>query len=193
MKKFSTFTGQKVNNEPKVEIKKLNEEDLFKSKVIDLMDDLLKIQTYGPVDRYLRAGNIKITGKEMFLEALMDLMNNKSKGESKAILESLKSTNRDWESIDAKIEEIDFTEKEIVDELKMEKNIISTYKKWGADKNLCTEMFEKNINKIEDGGKAYTYSVICDKISEYKEYPNEFFKKISNKYLERSKQLGFQK
>ena len=71
MKKFSNITNQKVGEEPKKELKKFNEEDIFKAKVVNLMEDFLKIQTYGPIDRYLRAGNIKISGKETFLDCLL--------------------------------------------------------------------------------------------------------------------------
>ena len=104
MKKFSKISGSKVSEEPKVEIK-VNEEDLFKTKVLNLMDQLLSIRTYGPIDRYLRAGNIKISGKEMFLEALMDILKDKSKKDEVKLLESLKSNIRDWEYLDTKIDE----------------------------------------------------------------------------------------
>ena len=104
MKKFSNITNTKVGEEPKVEIKKLNEEDMFKSKVLNLMDQFLSIRTYGPVDRYLRAGSIKISGKETFLEALVSLMDDKSNKTAKDVLESLKGEVGDWESIDNKIE-----------------------------------------------------------------------------------------
>ena len=90
MKKFSNISNVKVSEEPKVEVKQLNEEEMFKAKVMNLMEQLLSVRTYGPVDRYLRAGNIKVAGKEMFLEALMDLLKDKSSKEEKKILESLK-------------------------------------------------------------------------------------------------------
>ena len=71
---------------------------------MSLMEDFLTIQTHGPVDRYLRAGSIKITGKETFLEALMSLMNDKTLGDQTKLLESLKGQIKDWEVIDNKIE-----------------------------------------------------------------------------------------
>ena len=45
MKKFSNITGQKVAEEPKIEIK-ITEADIFKSRVMTLMDDFLKVQIF---------------------------------------------------------------------------------------------------------------------------------------------------
>lgn len=109
MKKFSNITGQKVAEEPKFEPKQLNEEELFKSKLIDLMDNILSVRTYGPVDRYERAGLIKIAGKEMLVEAILDLLTEKSNKEQVRLLESLKSEIKDWKVIDDKIENIFLT------------------------------------------------------------------------------------
>lgn len=106
MKKFSNITGQKVSEEPKVELKQLNEEELFKSKLHELMDQILSIRTYGPVDRYERAGLIKIAGKEMLVEAILDLLTEKTNKEQVKLLESLKSEIKDWKVIDDKIENI---------------------------------------------------------------------------------------
>ena len=105
MKKFSNITGEKILQEPKVEIK-INEEDVFKSKVMRLMDDFLKVQMYGPITRYHVAGTMKVSGKELFLEALMDLLNDKSNKDITKVLESLKSEIKDWKAIDEKIEEV---------------------------------------------------------------------------------------
>lgn len=191
MKKFSKSINQKVNDEPKVEVKKVNEEEIFKSKVLNLMDDFLRIQTYGPVDRYLRAGSIKITGKELFLEALMTLMSDKSNKESKAILESLKSEIRDWTAIDNKIDElVDNKIDSKIDEIKHTKKLISIYEKWGADKQLCVKMFEKHIDGIKTPENAFQKYLACEKLS--KTHDNkDFFKMLSEKYLNKSKQLGY--
>jgi hypothetical protein len=191
MKKFSTSIGQKVNEEPKVEVKKVNEEEIFKSKVLDLMDDFLRIQTYGPVDRYLRAGSIKITGKELFLEALMTLMSDKSNKESKAILESLKSEIRDWSAIDNKIEElVDNNIDKKINEIKHSKKLLSIYEKWRSDKKLCINMFEKHIDGIKTPENAFQKYLACVELS--KKHDNkDIFEIISEKYLEKAKQLGF--
>lgn len=192
MKKFSTSVNQKVNEEPKVEVKKVNEEELFKSKVMDLMDQFLRVQTYGPVDRYLRAGNIKISGKETFLEALMSIMSDKSQKETKAVLESLKGQITDWKTLDNKISELENISESNIDEIKHKNKVLSIYNKYGSDKKLCVKMFENHIEKIEDGKNAYMKYVVCEKLSTSHDNP-ELFKTISEKYFEKSKQLGFSK
>ncbi len=191
MKKFSTTTGQKVNEEPKVEIKKVNEEDIFRSKVMDILDKNLKITTYGPVDRYLRAGSIKISGKELFLEALLDLIEDNSNKKVKSILEGLKSKIRDWETIDEAIENIEVTNRE--NNFKHLNKVLSIYNKWGADKKLCREMFEKHIDGIKTPENAWNKYLITEKISLDNNYPTELFKYVSEKYLEKAKQLGYNK
>ena len=195
MKKFSNITNQKVGEEPKVEVKKLNEEEIFKYKVLNLMDQFLSIQTYGPVDRYLRAGNIKISGKETFLEALMSLMDDKSNKTAKALLESLKSDVRDWEAIDNKIEEVNSKIEEnskSTEEIKHRDKVLSIYNKYGSDKTLCLSMFEKNIDKITDGESAYMKYIVTEKLSNSHDN-SDFFKEVCEKYLEKSKELGFNK
>jgi len=191
MKKFSTTTGQKVNEEPKVEIKKVNEEDIFKSKVMDILDKNLKITTYGPVDRYLRAGSIKISGKELFLEALLDLIEDNSNKKVKSILEGLKSKIRDWETIDEAIENIEVTNRE--NNFKHLNKVLSIYNKWGADKKLCKQMFEKHIDGIKNPENAWNKYLVSEKLSTDNNYPEELFKYVAEKYLEKAKQLGFNK
>lgn len=104
MKKFSNITGQKVSEEPKKEPKQFNEEELFKLKLSNLMDSILSIRTYGPVDKYQRAGLIKISGKEMLVEAILDLLTEKSTKEQTKLLESLKNEISNWSVIDSKID-----------------------------------------------------------------------------------------
>ena len=118
MKKFSNITGTKVSQEPKIETK-INEEDIFKGKVNSLLDDFLTIRTYGPIQRYFNASTIKISGKELFLEALMDLLKDKDLTQETKILESLKSSLKDWEAIDTKIEEANKKIEEIKSKDKM--------------------------------------------------------------------------
>jgi hypothetical protein len=104
MKKFSNITGQKVTEEPKKEVKQLNEEELFKIKLLSLMDSFLTVRMYGPVDNHQRAGLIKISGKELVVEAILDLLTEKSSKEQTKLLESLKNEVGDWEVIDSKID-----------------------------------------------------------------------------------------
>jgi hypothetical protein len=143
MKKFSNITGQKVNEEPKVEIK-IDETETFKMKVLNLMDQYLTVTTFGPVDRYLRAGNIKISGRELLAEALIDLLNSGKEEEQIKVLESLKSEIRDWQVIDEKIQSI-----------KKEKTLISNRNKFNSmlnkyDSESLIEFTKESVNKIKD-------------------------------------------
>lgn len=106
MKKFSSVSGFNVPQKPEEKEVVANEATLFKVKLLALMNSYLTIETYGPVDRYLREGSIKITGQELFAEAVLNLFDEKSIKEQAKLLESLKSTVRDWESIDNKIESL---------------------------------------------------------------------------------------
>jgi hypothetical protein len=143
IKKFSNITGQKVNEEPKVEVKQVNEEDLFKSKLIGLMDHILSVRTYGPVDRYQRAGLIKIAGKEMLVEAILDLLSEKSIKEQTKVLEGLKSEIRDWEVIDTKIESLN-KERTLLSNRNKFKSLLENY----TDGDLLLTVVQKDITKI---------------------------------------------
>lgn len=143
MKKFSKITNQTVSEEPKVEVKQLNEEDLFKSKLMNLMDQILSVRTYGPVDRHQRAGLIKIAGKEMLVEAILDLMTESSVKEQTKILESLKSDVKDWEAIDAKIDSINQQRISLSSRNKF-KSLLENY----TEDELLVKVVENDINKI---------------------------------------------
>jgi len=192
MKKFSNITGQKVGEEPKKELKKFNEEDIFKAKVMNLMEDFLTIQTYGPVDRYLRAGNIKISGKETFLEALMSLMSDTSlKGQAK-ILESLKGEIRDWDAIDTKIqgvnEEIAKTS-EKNKTLSHRNKLSSLFEKYGQDEDLLMQIVESDSKKIKSAESAKLRAITAEYMAEEGKYPKTTFKMIADKFYSRYKEI----
>lgn len=195
MKKFSNITGQKVGQEPKVEMK-LNEEDLFKAKILNLMDQLLTIRTYGPVDRHQRAGLIKITGKEMFLEALMGLFSDKTLKEQAKLLEGLKSEVRDWEMIDIKISDVNTKiseSKEKTELLSQKRNLINLYNKYGNDEELLIQMVERSCDKIKSSETANKRALTADLIANEGKYSKELFIKISEKFNNRAQQLGYKK
>jgi hypothetical protein len=191
MKKFSKISGSKVSEEPKVEIK-VNEEDLFKTKVLNLMDQLLSIRTYGPIDRYLRAGNIKISGKEMFLEALMDILKDKSKKDEVKLLESLKSNIKDWEYLDTKIDEAinRIEESESNSKILTHRNKIQyLFDTYGQDEELLMNMIEESCKKITDKEKSHLRALAAEYMANEGKYPKELFNKISEKFKERTQQL----
>ena len=193
MKKFSNISKVKVSEEPKVEVKQLNEEEMFKAKVMNLMEQLLSVRTYGPVDRYLRAGNIKVAGKEMFLEALMDLLKDKSSKEEKKILESLKGAVSDWEAIDSKIDEVNqkISENQEKDKMIPHRNKLqSLYNNYGQDEEMFMNMVQESCNKITDSEKAYLRGLTAEYMANEGKYPKEVFTKVSELFKEKSKQLG---
>ena len=192
MKKFSNISNAKVGQEPEVKEVKLNEEDIFRSKVVSLMDSYLRIQTYGPVDRYLRAGTLKISGKEMFAEALLTLMSDKSLKEQSAILESLKSTVRDWESIDEKIDQLNSKIEETQTKNKMIEHrdkLESLYERYGKDEEILLKMVESSSEKMKTSEKAHLRALTAEYMSNEGKYPKGVFSKISEKYTERANQL----
>ena len=193
MKKFSNISKVKVSEEPKVEVKQLNEEEMFKAKVMNLMEQLLSVRTYGPVDRYLRAGNIKVAGKEMFLEALMDLLKDKSSKEEKRILESLKGAVSDWEAIDSKIDEVNqkIAENQEKDKMITHRNKLqSLYNNYGQDEEMFMNMVQESCNKVTDSEKAYLRGLTAEYMANEGKYPKEVFTKVSELFKEKSKQLG---
>ncbi len=184
MKKFSKSTGEDVKNEPKVETK-VNEEVEFKSKIFSLMERFLSIQTYGPIDRYLRAGTISIAGKEMFMEALMDVLKDKSLKDETKILESLKSTVSDWESLDRKIDE---AKSKITDDdrITLHRNVIkSIYNNYGHDEELLLKMVDESCNKIEDFDTANLRYVAAESMISDK----KIYSVIAERFKNRSKEI----
>ena len=196
MKKFSNITGQKVGETPKVEDVKINEEDIFKSKVMSLMDQLLSIRTYGPIDRYQRAGNIKISGKEMFLEALMDLLDGKSLKDQAKLLENLKVNVKDWEAIDSKIEDVNnkLTKSYEKVNLRSHKNKLnSLYNNYMGDEDMIMQMVDKMSEKITNSEVAHLRAITAESMSNSGRYPKDIFDKISEKFHNRAQQLGYSK
>lgn len=189
MRKFSNITGQKVSAEPKAD-KKINEQDLLKSKILELMDQFLMIRTYGPVDRYQRAGSIKIAGKEVFLEALINLLSVKSIKDQTKLLESLKSEIGNWELIDNKTNEFSskITECENNNKLLIQKqNILKTYNKYKDDDQLLLQVIEESCKKIKSFDLANQKYLSSEQL--YSENKIQIFKEISEKFKNRANQI----
>lgn len=148
MKKFSNITNQTVGQEPKVDTTKIDETTMFKVKVMNLMEQFLSIQTYGPVDRYLRAGSITIKGKELFAEALLSLLDEKTIKEQTKLLESLKSEVRDWETIDNKID--DLNSKMIGDKFKTNYKVNQLLERYGNDEEMLVSVVEEQSKRVSD-------------------------------------------
>ena len=196
MEKFSKITHQKINEAPQPKIEKVNEEEILKYSIMKLMDDFLKVQLYGPMTGYYVAGTVKVAGKELFLEALLNLLEEAStKGKIK-LLESLKSESSDWKLIDDKIDEIQLELEKISDgklNLHIEK-IKSLYDKYKNDKEMLMQQIDLRISNMKSGRNAFWRGVAAEHLSktpEYSQSERDIMKKIANKYYFRSKQLGF--
>ena len=186
MKKFSNITGEKVGIEPKQEIK-ITEADVFKAKVMRLMDDFLKVQMYGPITRYHVAGTMKVVGQELFLEALMDLLDDKSNKDKVKLLETLKLKVQDWKMIDETIEEI---ESQPTGLYKHKLSIKNIYNKYKSDEELLVEKTEKSANNIKSSDNAFLRYKACESLLNDNNFNTDLIQKMSEKYLNRLKQLN---
>ena len=191
MKKFSKITNQKINEEPKAEVV-ISEEDMFKASVLNLMEKLLTIQTYGPVDRYLRAGSIKISGKELFVEALVDLMSDQTLKEKAKLLEGLKSKIKDWDALDKGIDEINskLNESNKGKMLSHRNKLTSLLRIYKDDRDALLQQVEDQASKIKDGDKAFWRAVTAEQMASEGKFPRALLKQISDKFYFRAKQLG---
>lgn len=146
MKKFSNITNQTIGQEPKVDTTKIDETTVFKVRVMNLMEQFLSIQTYGPVDRYLRSGSITIKGKELFAEALLSLLDEKTIKEQTKLLEGLKSELRDWETLDSKIDDINSK----TSDFKVSHKVGQLLEKYGDDEEMLIRVVEEQSKRVSD-------------------------------------------
>lgn len=181
MKKFTNVSGAKVGQEP-IPVKISNEElevNEFKNSIMKLMDDFLSIRSFGVARPEIMIPT-RIVGKEMFVEALTDLLSQKSNKDIVKALESLKSTNRDWKSIEEKIESISLEDSNI----KEEKKINDILEKWGADEETLKIFLESHTKKI-DFKEAYEKYELVE--SMMRKSSNKLLKLISESYIDKYK------
>ena len=179
MRKFSNITNQTVGQEPKIDTTKIDETTVFKVRVMNLMEQFLSIQTYGPIDRYLRAGSIKIKGKELFTEALLSLLDEKSIKEQTKLLEGLKSELRDWETLDSKID--DLNSKMIGDKFKTNYKVSQLLEKYADDEEMLIQVVEEQSKRVSDVELLQSYK---ESFSSVKLTPDTLFR-ISEIYSKR--------
>ena len=128
MKKFTKISNTSVGEE---KVEKVVNDNTLKFEILSLMDNFLEIKTYGNVSPVYMVPT-KIEGKELFVEALIDFLQEKIEDKSIKVLESLKHEIKDWKSIDEKIESIlEEREKNI-----LKNNIINTIDKYSDNKDL---------------------------------------------------------
>lgn len=174
MKKFSKYTNSPVGEEPK-KTSKVDDQDLFRVKILNLMDDFLKVQTYGPVTRYQVAGTMKVAGKELFLEALMDFLNSTNDKNDIKLLESLKNDIKDHEYLDNKIEWIKSKNNNLYSQRIKIKSLCERY----DDEEIIIEKIKKSLDKISLNERKLR-SLACDDL---------MGSKINQQLLERIKRI----
>jgi hypothetical protein len=195
MKKFSSISGQKVNSEPKVENQKEDQQlNELKFSVIGLMNQFLRIQSYGSARKNILP-MVKITGQDLFVEALMDMLGDQSTQDQIKVLESLKSKSKDWESIDQSINELNLNLQK-TQNLKNSKSHISKVKNlidvYGYDSENFEFVVDRYCDKIKDYDVAYQRAITAKMMTEtskFKSYPSDKLLIISEKFLQRAKQL----
>jgi hypothetical protein len=195
MKKFSSISGEKVNEEPKIKVNKDELEFLaLKASVIKLMDNYLSIRSYGSSRAELLNNSCKISGKEMFAEALIEFLSDKTLQDQIKALESLKSENKDWKSIDNKVNDLHnkisgiSVLRENASQVKKIKTFLETY---GEDEKFDL-MLDTYTKRVKNGKEAYLRSLAANKIIESKtNYSKEKLTQVSEKFLNRAKELGF--
>jgi hypothetical protein len=193
MKKFSSFSGEKVNQEPEVKLAKEQlEKKALKASIMKLMDNYLQIRSNGSVRKELYNNSITIAGKEMVAEALIDLLSDKTYLDQIKALESLKSDNTDWISIDNKINQISekIVENNSIDKIQVKKikSFLDTY---SNDKSFET-ILEKYVSRIKSSDEANLRSVTAQKMmmSDKWTYSKNQLQLISEKFSVKSKELS---
>jgi hypothetical protein len=191
MKKFSKITNQKIGEMPTKEVKKPSNEDIFKIEVLSLLEKFLCVRTHGPIDRYSRAGNIDIVGKEHFVEALINLLSEKTLKDQSKLLEGLKSELKDWSIIDRKIEEFSKKIENIPSNklINQQKKILSIYENYKDDEELLLIQINKYSNKLTSYESALERANVAEQIAKSNDCSKEIFEKIANIYYKKSEEL----
>jgi len=196
MKKFSNMSGQKVNEEPQVKISKEETEILeLKTHIKFLLDNLLSIRSNGSARQELLNNSITISGKDLFIEALVDLLGKKSINESLKTLESLKKDSNDWLTIDNKMNELNnlISDKDTLIQNQKQVKKITTFLEAYSDDERFESILENYTNRIKNSREAYLRSLVAKKMSmdsNYSNYSKKQLQSISEKFLIRSRSLS---
>ena len=190
MKKFSKITNQTVGEQKSLE-KKITEVDIMRAKIYNLMENYLRVQMDGPVDKYQRAGLVKVAGKELFLEALLSMFEEYSTTKNIKLLESMKSETSDWKLLDDKIENLNLQletikEGKLIPHKEKIKSIITKSK----DKKVIFEQIDNSISKISNPQTALLRAQAATYLISEGVFEKELLTQIAKKYLDKSKELS---
>jgi hypothetical protein len=184
MKKFSKITNQTVGEQKSLE-KKITEVDIMRAKIYNLMENYLRVQMYGPVDKYQRAGLVKVAGKELFLEALLSMLEEYSTTKNIKLLESMKSETSDKiENLNLQLETI--KEGKLIPHKEKIKSIITKSK----DKKVIFEQIDNSISKISNPQTALLRAQAATYLISEGVFEKELLTQIAKKYLDKSKELS---
>jgi len=157
MNKFSKISNQKVNEEPELVTDKDKVKlEAIKAGINSLIDNFLTIRSYGSARKNILDSTVKIAGKEMFIEALIDFINDKSIEDQLKTLESLKGDTRDWKSIDNKMTELNNLVKENAEfnnnkkQINKIKTLLDTY----SDDERFDSIIENMVSKSQSSDEA---------------------------------------
>lgn len=145
MRKFSKISDSPVPDVPQRPAESPQDSG-FRDKVMRLLDECLSIRSYGSARPEVMM-TTRIVGKEMFVEALADLIDGDEKDKAIRALESLKSEVRDWKAIDEKIEELATGR-----DRDMERTIADLVDKWGEDDETLAMCARMTCEKIGPAG-----------------------------------------
>jgi hypothetical protein len=181
MKKFSKVTGIKINEEPKIE-NKVDEVDELKLEMITLMDNFLKVRASGPIHNKVLNGSISIAGKDLLAEAIVILLSDKTNKEKTKVLESLKTKISDWQTIDAEIEKINQKRPSINNVNRINKLI----EKYSSDEDTLILYVESTVNKLKNLDTINQYSKLISESN----LSNQTKSKLVEIYNNRIKQIS---
>ncbi len=192
MKKFSNISGEKVTEQKPIEKKSTSEVDMLKMGIYKLMDNYLAVQMYGPITRYHVAGSMKVVGKELFLEALINMLEELTTKDKVKMLENMKNESSDWKMLDDKIDELNKNLGKFDNHILSHKSKIkSIYNRYKGDEKELLEQIDISTSKIKNGKTAYLRTLASNSLMIDNEIPSDILRKISEKYLSKSISLGF--
>jgi len=197
MNKFSSISGQKVNDIPDLitsrEIIKL---EALKAGINKLIDNFLTIRSYGSARKNILENTVKISGKEVFIEALIDFMVDKSIEEQIETLESLKVETKDWMAIDNKISELNnlIQENKEFNHNKKQINKIKTLIDTYGNDDIFETILDSMVLKSNDLNESILMSITANKMKsnfKYLNYSKKQLALISEKYGKKAKEISF--
>ena len=191
------MSGQKVNDVPElITNKDAVKLEALKAGINSLIDNFLTIRSYGSARKNILENTVKISGKEMFIEALIDFMNDKSIEEQMKTLESLKGETRDWQVIDNKINELNNLVEENKEfnsnrkQINKVKTLLDTY----GDDDRFETILENMVSKSNDSNEANLMSITANKMKsnfKFLNYSRKQLSSISEKYGKKAQELSF--